>query len=177
MCQSRKMTTRSASTFSKKTAKLLLCVRNFFATRLLAPVHFEGMRAMIRFAAMFMLGVAWLSLTKPAPAETPSPSDYVLITVILKHDQSKNLDELLAEMSERAFWANFPPEGIEVESWHVVMGVGHIVTLKTPPAHLRALNRAVEKYAWGPFRTEIHPSYDFKDIATQFRNEAGRSAR
>jgi hypothetical protein len=35
----------------------------------------------------------------------------------------------------------FPPEGIVVESWYVAMGLGHVVTLRVPPARLREVNR------------------------------------
>ena len=41
----------------------------------------------------------------PSPQSVATPSDYVLLTVIMKHDQTKNLDELIEVLAEQAFWA------------------------------------------------------------------------
>ncbi len=57
-----------------------------------------------------------------------------LLTVFFKHDQTKNLDEIQKQLDASGFWKNFPPEGIEVASWYVMMGIGHVVTLKVPAA-------------------------------------------
>ena len=46
----------------------------------------------------------------------------MLLTVFLKHDQSKNLAELQGSLGERSWWTRFPPEGVEIVSWNVVMG-------------------------------------------------------
>ena len=83
----------------------------------------------------------------PSPGSVATPSDYILLTVIMKHDQTKNLAELNEVLAEQAFWAKFPPEGVEVESWYVAMGLGYIVTLRVPPARLREVNRAIEQAA------------------------------
>ena len=100
------------------------------------------------------------------------PDDYMLLTVVLKHDQSKNLDQIGQELKATGFWARFPPEGIEVDSWYVVMGLGQVVTLKVPPARLREVNRVIEQTAWGAFRTEFYPSYDLSEAAKEFRERA-----
>ncbi len=34
---------------------------------------------------------------------------------------------------------NFPPEGVEIVSYHVMMGIGQVVTLRVPPDKLRAV--------------------------------------
>lgn len=60
-----------------------------------------------------------------------SPSGYILLTIFLKHDQSKTLGEINQELARSGFWRTFPPQGIEVESWYVVMGLGQVVIL--PP--------------------------------------------
>ena len=104
------------------------------------------------------------------------PSDYVLITVLLRHDQSLSLDELNKKMEGSGFWKNFPPEGIEVASWYVAMGIGHVVTLKVPPSRLREVNLAVERAAWGTYRSEFYPTYDFKEVAKQRRAAANAAA-
>lgn len=35
----------------------------------------------------------------------------LLVTVILRHDQSKNLDEIMTYLNETGFYREFPPEG------------------------------------------------------------------
>ena len=41
----------------------------------------------------------------------------------------------------------FPPEGVEVVSWQVMMGVGQVVTLRLPASRLREVNRIRENTA------------------------------
>ncbi len=90
--------------------------------------------------------------------------DHVLITIFLKHDQSKTIDEIKAHLAARGFWQMFPPPGIEVASWYVMMGIGQVVTLKVPPNRLREVNVAIESMAWGAFRTEFYATYDFEPV-------------
>lgn len=104
--------------------------------------------------------------------DVSTPEDYILLTVVLKHDQSKNLGQIQGELAETGFWANFPPEGIAVESWYVMMGLGQVVTLRVPPARLREVNRAIEQTAWGAFRTDIYATYDIAAAAAGFRAKA-----
>jgi len=87
-----------------------------------------------------------------------------LLTVILKHNQSRNLDQINAYLEQTGFWKEFPPAGTEVISWYVVMGIGHVIILKVPPDKLRDVNIVLEKRAWGVFKTEFYPSYDFKPV-------------
>lgn len=104
------------------------------------------------------------------------PSDIqgndILLTVFLKHDQSKALEEFQAILDERRWWTNFPPEGVETVSWNVVMGIGQIVTLRLPPDKLQAVNVALERYAWGVFRTETFISYDFLKVRERLARES-----
>ena len=94
-------------------------------------------------------------------------TDDILLTVILRHDQSQNLDELQEKLDASGWWQRFPPEGVDIVSWNVVMSVGQIVTLRLPPNKLQAVNVELERCAWGVFETECYPSYDF--IATRDR--------
>ena len=107
-----------------------------------------------------------------AQAPSTSPADYVLVTVVLKHDQSRNLDEITKLLDEQGVWAKFPPDGIVVESWYVMMGLGHVATLRVPPARLREFNRSIESGAWKAFRSEIYATFDFKDVAKTARERA-----
>ncbi len=90
--------------------------------------------------------------------------DEILLTVMLKHQQDKNLAEINAKLDNTGFWKKFPPEGVEVVGWYVMMGIGQVVILKLPAAKLREVNLALEQTAWGAFSTEFHPTYDFRPV-------------
>ncbi|HUL07384.1 MAG TPA: hypothetical protein VLV76_13695 [Candidatus Acidoferrum sp.] len=95
----------------------------------------------------------------------------LLLTIFLRHDQSKNLDQIQAHLKETGFYRSFPPEGIEVVSWTVMMGVGQVVTLRLPAERLREVNRMIEEKAWGAFRTEFYPTYDFVPVWQTLRKQ------
>ena len=90
--------------------------------------------------------------------------DAILLTIFLKHDQSKTLAEINQHLDKTGFWKKFPPEGTEVISWYVMMGIGQVITLRVPPDKLRAVNLAIEQNAWGAYRSEFYPTYDFKPV-------------
>lgn len=98
--------------------------------------------------------------------------DDIMLTVFLKHDQSQALGEFQTKLDERGWWENFPPEGVEIVSWNVVMGVGQIATLRMPPSRIQAVNVALEKFAWGVFRTEVYATYDFKAVRERLARES-----
>src|SRR5215216_5003862 len=135
----------------------------------LRPIpHVNRRRPMLRFAivatscAMFLFGLGWV----PARAQQASTGqDTILLTIFFKHDQSKNLDQINEQLKRQDYYKKFPPQGIEVVSWYVMMGIGQVVTLRVPAGRLREVNRAVEQSAWGAYRTEFYPTYDFKAIA------------
>jgi hypothetical protein len=93
----------------------------------------------------------------------------MLLTVLLRHDQSRNLDAIQAQLKEREWWDRFPVEGARVVSWTVAMGLGQIVTLELPPALLPLVNVELERSAWGVFRTECYPTYDFVPVRERIR--------
>ncbi len=95
----------------------------------------------------------------------------VLVTVLLRHDQSKTLDEIMAHLRRTGFYRDFPPEGSEVVSWVVAMSHGFVIHLRVEPDKLRSLNRYMEQKAWGAFRYEVYPSYDFAPIAAQLKRD------
>lgn len=107
----------------------------------------------------------------PQPhAATPSGgTGTILLTVFLKHDQSKTLNEINEQLFRNGYYDKFPPDGIEVVSWYVVMGIGQVVTLRLPPERLREVNVVLEQTAWGAYRTEFFPTYDYKQAAEQQR--------
>ena len=132
---------------------------------------------MTRLATLVLCALCVLALAGPALAQAPapgpaSPSDHILLTIFLKHDQSKTLDEINKELETTGFWAKFPPDGIVVESWYVMMGIGQVVTLRVPPARLREVNRAIELTAWRAFRTDFYATYDLRETAKTLRERA-----
>jgi hypothetical protein len=110
----------------------------------------------------------------PAPAENAAPTaeNAVMLTVFLKHDQSRPLSELNAQLQRQGYYKAFPPEGVEVVSWYVMMGIGQVVTLRLPASRLREVNRILENTAWGSYRTEFYPTYDYKAIGIAAHDKA-----
>ncbi len=98
-------------------------------------------------------------------------ADKVLLTVILHHDQSKNLDEIMAHAKKTGFYRDFPPEGTELVSWTVAMSYGFIIVVRVEADKVRNLNRFMESKAWGAWRYEVYPSYDFAPIAAQLKKD------
>jgi hypothetical protein len=111
-----------------------------------------------------LLILGCLGSTGDSRAAEPEKTGSILLTIFLKHDQSKTLDEINKHLDSTGFWKEFPPEGTEVVSWYVMMGIGQVVTLRVPADKLRAVNLAIEKRAWGAFRTEFFATYDFKPV-------------
>jgi hypothetical protein len=117
------------------------------------------------------LVLSCLLSSRPSHAEAPAGKSVpaagegtLLLTIFLRHDQTQTVDEINAHLERTGFRKSFPPEGVEVVSWYVMMGVGQVVTLRLPPEKLRAVNLAIEKGAWGGYRTEFYPTYDYRPI-------------
>ena len=103
---------------------------------------------------------------------TVTPDNALLLTIFLKHDQSRPLSELNAQSERQGFYKAFPPEGIEVVSWYVMMGIGQVVTLRLPASRLREVNRIFETTAWGSYHTEFYPTYDYKAVGVASHEKA-----
>ncbi len=103
--------------------------------------------------------------------------DAILLAVFLRHDQSNNLDAVQTKLKDAGWWERFPPEGVEVVSWIVAMGFGQIVTLRVPPAKLAEVNVELERSAWGVFRTECHPAYDFIPVRERIRQRVRQGGK
>lgn len=101
-------------------------------------------------------------------AETPA-QDSILLTIFLRHDQSKTLAEINASLDASGFWTKFPPAGIEVVQWLVMMGIGQVVVLRVPAGRLREVNLAIEQSAWKAFRTEFYPTYDLWPVVQDIK--------
>jgi len=110
----------------------------------------------------------------PAGTATATPDNAILLTVFLRHDQSRPLGELNAQLARQGFYKAFPPAGMEVVSWNVVMGIGQVVTLRLPASRIREVNRVLEDTAWGVYRTEFYPTYDYKAVGLSEHEKAAR---
>lgn len=115
-------------------------------------------------AAAWNLSAAAQGASSPVGSAAATPDNAILLTVFLKHDQSRPLAELNAQLAKQGFYKAFPPPGVEVVSWTVTMGIGQIVVLRLPASRLREVNRVLEDTAWGAYRTEFYPTYDYKAI-------------
>jgi hypothetical protein len=51
------------------------------------------------------------------------------------------------------------------------MSYGFIIQVRVEADKIRMLNRFIEQKAWGAFRYQVYPSYDFIPIAAQLKKE------
>lgn len=129
------------------------------------------MKASLRLAlaAALLAPVAALAQTPPGTVAPPREAGegMMMLTVFMRHDQAKNLKEINEALFRQGYFDQFPPAGVEIVSWYVVMGVGQVVTLRFPPEKLREVNVVLENTAWGPYRTDFYPTYDYKARAAE----------
>jgi hypothetical protein len=131
--------------------------------------------ALVAVAAVFSAASnssAQPASSPPTGSATATADNAVLLTIFLKHDESRPLGELNAQLKKQGFYKAFPPPGIEVVSWYVMMGVGQVVTLRLPASRVREVNRVVEDTAWGAYRTEFYLSYDYKAVGLENHEKA-----
>ena len=138
--------------------------------------HSERRLALLLFVAICLFwdgsAVAQTVAALQAGSAAATADNAVLLTAFLRHDQSRPLSELNAQLAKQGFYKAFPPPGIEVISWYVVMGIGQVVTLRLPASRLREVNRVLEDTAWGAYRTEFYPTYDYKAVAAAEHEKA-----
>ena len=123
--------------------------------------------------AAAVLFAALCSATDPSPAAAQAPPEAsaavpqagsFLLTVFLRHDQTKTVDQINEHLKQTGWYDKFPPDGVEIVAWYVMMGIGQVVILRVPAEKLRDTNRVIEQTAWGGYRTEFYPTYDFKPV-------------
>lgn len=101
----------------------------------------------------------------------------VMLTVFLRHDQSRTLDDFQSRLKEADWWERFPPDGVRIISWTVAMSFGQIVTLEMPPHLLPVVNVELERSAWGVFRTECYPTYDFVPVRQRIQERVRQGGK
>lgn len=112
----------------------------------------------------------------PSTTTQPSGQKTMLLTIFLRHDQSNAGGDQRPPRPHRVP-QGLPAEGVTVVSWYIMMGVGQVVTLELPPEKLRAVNRAIEQTAWGAYRTEFYPTYDFRPIWEEQKKKKAEAER
>ena len=134
----------------------------------------RSLMAMLTLAGILAFDPGAGAQTAASPAETAAPTadNAVMITIFLKHDQSRPLSELNAQLDKQGYYKAFPPAGVEVVSWYVMMGIGQVVTLRLPASRFREVNRIFETSAWGSYHTEFYPTYDYKAVGQASHDRA-----
>ncbi|MCL5130005.1 hypothetical protein [Algibacter sp. L4_22] len=116
------------------------------------------------FLTLFLFQIIGYSQSVDEKTSSEKGDDKLLLTIFLKHDQSMNLNEIEKIRTDQGFYENFPPEGVSVVNWFVVMGIGQMVVLELPASKLAAVNLAIERTAWKAFKSEMYPTYDLYPI-------------
>ena len=127
---------------------------------------------LILFVGLSTNLIAQDPVAKPKPSSS-GPSyepkaiklqDSVLVTVLLKHQQDKNLPEIRRVLEAQGFWDMFPTRDSKIISWTIAIGLGHVIVLQVPANSVRRLNLAIQNGAWGAYTTEVYLSYDYRSI-------------
>jgi hypothetical protein len=108
---------------------------------------------------------------------TNAATETVMITLVLKHHAGLVLDDVQAKLKASDWWESFPPPGVRIVSWTVAMGFGQIATLELAPSLLPALNLELERRAWGVFKTEVYPTYDFVPVRERIRERVRKGGQ
>jgi len=116
------------------------------------------------FLALFLFQIIGYSQSADVKTSPEKGDDKLLLTIFLKHDQSMNLNEIEKIRTDQGFYENFPPEGVSVVNWFVVMGIGQMVVLELPASKLSAVNLTIERIVWKAFKSEIYPTYNLYPI-------------
>jgi hypothetical protein len=123
-------------------------------------------------AAMLGSVVAAQGAAEKTSQSTLDEPGKILLTVFLRHDQTKTVDEINEHLRQTGWYDKFPPPGVEVVAWFVMMGIGQVVIVRLPPDRLRDTNRVIEAAAWGGFRTEFYPTYDYRRFWADAKRKA-----
>jgi hypothetical protein len=118
------------------------------------------------------LGVSSAGAQQPnPPPASPESSQGTILLTIFSSTTNRRRWSRSTQLLARIYKA-FPPAGTKVVSWYVMMGIGQVVTLQLPPEKLREVDRAIEQTAWGGYRTEFYPTYDYKAIGEEAHAKA-----
>ena len=99
------------------------------------------------------------------------PAETILLTIFLKHDQSKNLEGIQGHLAATGWWERFPPKGRRDRQLERGDGDRTDRHLAAAAAPLNVVNVEIERCAWGAFSTEFFPTYDFIPVRERLARE------
>jgi hypothetical protein len=67
---------------------------------------------------LISIGIALSASAQESPADGK-----MLLTILLRHDQSMTLDQINEHLRTTGFRKSFPPEGVEIVAYYIVMGI------------------------------------------------------
>ena len=70
-----------------------------------------------------------------------------MLTIFLRHDETKTVEQINEHLRQTGWYDKFPPEGVEIVAGYVMMGIGQVVILRVPAEKLRDTNRVIEQTA------------------------------
>ena len=89
--------------------------------------------------AVLYIGLCSGTGLRPAAAEGPPAAGPAapqtgsfLLTIFLRHDQTKTVDQINEHLRQTGWYDKFPPEGVDIVAWYVMMGIGQVVILRVP---------------------------------------------
>jgi hypothetical protein len=115
--------------------------------------------------AIMLVGTHTKAQDQTPAGATSEPKGTYLLTIFLKDDQSKSLEQINAELTQQGLQEALPPPGIEIVSWYVMAGIGQVVILRVPAERLGEVNRAIKQAVSSSYHTELYPTYDHRAIA------------
>jgi hypothetical protein len=102
--------------------------------------------------------------------------DPCLLTILLKHDQTKNLAEIQEALTRNQFYDIFPPIGTTVVDWHVVMGIGMVLVIESPQSMVGKVKNTLARASAGAYTTEVMVTHNkFPEVVQQLANPAKKS--
>ncbi|WP_227413213.1 hypothetical protein [Chryseobacterium culicis] len=116
------------------------------------------------FTLIFLIGMGLPVWAQNQSSISYKANDSVMVTAILRHLQENPVDSIQARVMKQQFYQKLNKSHARILSWNVVMGIGQIITLRFKPEYTREVNQVFESGAWGGFKTEFYPSYDFLPI-------------
>lgn len=114
--------------------------------------------------SFLIIALLFLSSVSFAQNNAADEKDSIMVTVVMRHLQENPVDSIQNKIMKQGFYNKITKAHAKILSWNVVMGIGQIITLKLEPKYLRELNLVFESGAWGGFKTEFYPTYDFLPV-------------
>jgi hypothetical protein len=87
------------------------------------PTSLNPIAAAVLFAGLHTGTDPLPAAAQAPPASTTAPQvGSFLLTVFLRHDQTKTVDQINEHLKQTGWYDKFPPAGVEIVAWYVMMG-------------------------------------------------------